>query len=289
MAEPIPKYYGPIAVLDMLGFKKYVENNTLDKVISNYAHELTGASFTSEVLKENLQFMVYSDTVAIRLVNQTDEGFYNFINALHIICSSYLYKLGIPGFLPIPIRGAIAVGEYSWYNGDISTQAMGRQPIVAKQVNFIVGKAIISAHEHEKIQQWIGVSMNMKTAEIVSNLFPNAFSKLKHQGYLLNCDIPLKTSSVPGFVVNPTIRSEFKRSFEELLKISEQIFLSQEELYCTKLKYYNTLKLLKKFHEDNNLIPVFKDLTPKEIENHNDAVDKNRYTELIKYFEENLK
>lgn len=192
MGNKIPIYTGPIAILDMLGFKTYVETNSIQSVIDEYASVLTGATFTAEVMNESLEFMVYSDTIAIRLINQTEKGFYNFIKSLQLISNSYFYKCLIPGMNPIPVRGAISYGEYSWYKGDISTQAMGRDPIVAKNVNFIVGKAILDAHDLESKQNWIGISLTQETGQVLKDIFPNAFNELESTKHILSSKIPLK-------------------------------------------------------------------------------------------------
>ena len=107
MENQIPVFSGPIAVIDMLGFGDFVKCNPLINVIDAYAGIITGATYTSEVLTEDLQFMIYSDTIAIRLVNITETGFYNFIRSLQLILHNYFYTNQIPGYLNIPIRGAV--------------------------------------------------------------------------------------------------------------------------------------------------------------------------------------
>lgn len=286
MAETIEIFNGPIAVLDFLGFKTFVENNPLQDVINTYGHEITAAEHSSKVLKEDLQFMVYSDTIAIRLVNQTDEGFLNFIKALQLIASGFFVKAQVPELKLIPLRGAISLGEYSWHNGDITTEFYDRPSLSASKVNFIVGQAIIDAHEHEKIQQWIGISMNEHTSKIASERFPEAWSHLLKERYLIEYNIPIKSSTVKGYVVNPTVRPVFKKSFEIFLNKCDEIFKREEENYTTKLKYYNTLKLLNDIHSKDELCPYFHALSAEQRKGIVKKIDKTKYRELIKYFEE---
>jgi hypothetical protein len=283
MNQPIPKYNGPIAVLDMLCFKKYVETFSLDEIISEYANIITGASFTASILKEDLQFMVYSDTIAIHLVNQSEKGFYNFIKALNLICNSFFYKCQIPGMNPIPIRGAIGCGDYSWHNGSISSQVINRKAIIAEKVNFIVGQAVIDAHEHEKVQQWIGVSMNLNTAQVLKAKFPFAFSELTNQKLLIEYDIPIKNSTIQGFVINPTERSTFDNVFGNFLEKCKSIIENTEEYLDVKLKYYNTIIFLNEVHTNNSLIPY---IDKKEFEI---KIDKSKFNSLIKFYDENVK
>ena len=287
MTETIPTYNGPIAVLDFLGFKQFVEGNSLRNIILTYGHELTAAAHTSKVLKEDIQFMVYSDTIAMRLVNQTDAGFLNFIKALQLIAGEYFIKLMISELISIPLRGAIAIGEYSWYNGDITTEFYNRPPLTAYSVNFIVGKAIIEAHQHEKSQQGIGISMDEKTANIAKERFPEAWNTIIEEAYMVKYNIPAIPTSVSGFVVNPTVRPVFANTFGLYLDKCEAIFKNEHEEYKTKLKYFNTLNLINDIHSDDNLCPRFNAIEGEKRKALSKKVDKTKYYELIKYFEEN--
>ena len=173
--NPIPKYNGPIAILDLLGFSDFVNVNNIDDIQTMYARIITSSFFTAEVLKENLDFMVYSDIIAIRLVNLTEEGFENFILSLCLIIQQYFY-IKITGWeKTLPIRGAVSIGEYSWYNCNITTRANLQEPIIAKNVNFIVGKPVIQAHELESMQEWIGVSMKNDTALLFKKIISYFF------------------------------------------------------------------------------------------------------------------
>lgn len=284
MSVPIPKYYGPIAILDMLGFQQYVDNNPFDSVINTYARVITSASSAAEVINEELEFMVYSDTIAIRLVNQTELGFFKFVKTLSIIINNYFYQCQIPGDNPIPIRGAISIGEYSWYNGKILTQVFNREPIISPMVNFILGKAVIDAHIHESLQQWIGISMNTETVNIINKMFPQAFSKLTKEKLLLEYAIPLKDSNINGYVVNPTIRDCFTSIFDKFIEKTEIIINNESISIDIKIKYINTLKLLNSIHVKDYLIPYFNNMESEEKNNFKVIVDKTRYLKLIDKF-----
>jgi len=289
MTQPIPIYNGPIAVLDLLGFKKFVETNSLQDVISSYAHEITGVAHASNILKEDLQFMFYSDTIAIRLVNLTDDGFLNFIKALQLIASVFFVKSQVPVLKAIPLRGAIVIGEYSWHIGDITAEFFDRPPLMASKVNFIVGQAIIEAHEHESSQQWIGISMNEVMAKIASERFPQAWKKILDERYLVNYNIPLKSSTIAGLVVNPTMRPVFKGSFTAFIERCDAMFNNKDELFETKLKYFNTMLFLDEIHRLDYLCPYFAALSKEGREQMKAPLDKSRFIELVKYFEETIK
>lgn len=280
MSQPIPVYNGPIAILDMLGFKKYVEQNTLTDIINSYARVITGASFTAEVLKENLQFMVYSDTIAIRLVNLTEKGFYNFIKALQLIAHDFFYLCNESS--SIPIRGAIAVGEYSWHNGDISTQAFNRDPITARNVNFIVGKAVLDAHDHETLQNWIGISMSDETAMVLKRNFPGAFASHETEKYLVRYDIPTKTGTHAGYAINPTQRAVFERTFSAYMNRCKIIFEDGNERLDVKVKYFNTLSFLYHLYDNDYLCPFFAGHDRKDFGKGN--ADKALYDGLVEYY-----
>ena len=266
MNKPIPIYKGPIAILDMLGFKEYISNYPIQTVINEYAHILTSTSFTAEVMNEEIEFMVYSDTIAIRPLNTADGGFYNFIRALQLISHQYFYKIQIPEYNTLPIRGAISYGEYAWYKGDISTQVLGRKSITANNLNFIVGQAIIDAHELENKQEWIGISFDKKTGDIFKKNFKDDFERLEKEKYIIEEKIPVKkTLYTDGYVINPTGRSTFPLSFKALCNsCSNHIDNNSGENVI--IKYINTLKLMRKIYDDNDLCPKMKEIPRHDVD-----------------------
>lgn len=276
MNNSIPILSGPIAVIDMLGFKEFVNHNEFQQVIDAYAHIITSATHTAEVLKEDLQFMVYSDTIAIRLVNISEKGFYGFIKAIQLIVCNFFYTNQIPEYLNIPIRGAISFGNYSWHKGDISTQVLGRDLITATAVNFIVGEAIIRAHDHEKLQTWIGISFDSITAETFKRQFPRAFNQLVAERYLVEYPIPSKNGNINGFAVNPTIRAMFHREFTAFIMKCKQILAQPESHPDVVTKYKNTLIYLRYLLDKDFLIPIL----PPDI--HRKSIDTVECDNLLK-------
>ncbi len=278
MNNSIPIYNGPIAVLDMLGFKDYVKLNTIQSVIDEYAHVITSSFFTADVMKEKLEFMVYSDTIAIRLIENSEKGFYNFIMAIQLINHQYFYKCQIPGFNPIPIRGAISFGEYSWHKGDISTQVVNRNPIVAKNINFIVGQAILDAHDLESKQSWIAISFTSEMGELFKKNFPNAFYNLEKSKHIVEYNIPLHEGTIKGYVINPTERATFNDSFLLFCEKCNQILEDPTKKAVTE-KYINTLKLLKTIYDENNLCPRYdNELIPRK------PIDFNSFEDIVAKF-----
>jgi hypothetical protein len=278
MNNPIPILSGPIAVIDMLGFEELVNLNQLQQVVNAYAHIITSATFSAEVLNVDLQFMVYSDTIAIRLVNISDKSFYGFILAIQLIAHNFFYTNLIPGYLNIPIRGAIVFGDYSWHKGDISTQVLGRDPITAKAINFIVGEAIIRAHNHEKSQKWIGISFDSKTAKTFETHFPVSFNKLIAERYLVEYPIPQKYGSVNGFAVNPTARATFHDELTAFIVKCKQLLAKAESCPDVLTKYRNTLIYLRYLFDKDFLIPIL----PPDIINHQKSIDTLEYDNLLK-------
>jgi hypothetical protein len=256
MNNPIPIYEGPIAVLDMLGFKEYVHNHTIQSVIDEYAHIITSTSLSAEIINAQLEFMVYSDTIAIRLIDISEEGFLNFIKVLQQIVNQYFTKCRIPGTDPIPLRGAISFGEYSWHKGDISTQVFNRKPVTCKNINFIVGKAIVDAHELESKQAWIATSFTKTVGDNFQEQYPNAFKALEESKYFCKYNIPTRNEPISGYVINPTERSMFKHSFDAFCAICKKYVLG-DYVFDVKTKYVNTLNLLKNIHDKNNLFPLW--------------------------------
>lgn len=281
MNNQIPIYNGPIAVLDMLGFKNYVHINAIQTVIEEYAQVLTSASFAADVLNADLEFMVYSDTIAIRLIRDNEEGVYNFIRAIQLINCNYFYKCITSCFNSIPIRGAIAFGEYSWHKGDISTQVFSRESIVVKNVNFIVGQAVLDAHDLESKQSWIAIALTHETVESLKEQFPHTFLKLERENYILKYNIPLHDGTIEGYVINPTIRSTFKQSFFGFCEICNRI-LEEDLNRSVKEKYINTLKFLKYIYDANCLCPRLNENISNEIPI--EQIDFNLYEEVVRKF-----
>jgi len=275
--NPIPVLNGPIAVIDILGFRNFVSSNELSNVIDAYAHTITGSSFTAEVLGEDLEFMVYSDTIAIRLANLTETGFSNFIKSLQLILHNYFYTNQLPGYLSLPIRGAIAAGEYSWHKGDISTQVIGRKKITATAVNFVAGMPIIRAHDHEKAQKWIGISFDPGSIKAIEKSFPISFKQLISTRYLVEYPLPIAKDHPRGLAVNPTCRATFEGEFVAFTERCSGIL--EESDCCSGVveKYRNTLKFLRYLYDTDSLIPIM----PYGIPEQRMAMDDSGYTAVL--------
>lgn len=282
MSQQIEKHYGPIAFIDIAGFANLIENFPLDDIINEYARVITSASFTQEVLEDDFDLMVFSDTLTIRLVNQTEEGFVKFIKAIQLISHRYFYFPTLCEEIQLPLRGAITIGEYCWINGNISTQVYNRKPIIAEKVNFILGKAIVDAHKFEGAQDWFCISMSNKAFDEICRIYPMAIAALLDEGYLLPYEIPLKENkSDYGIVINPSIRSNYDGSFNMYLDQCFDIIHGNHDQVPlpVKLKYYNTLKFLKWIHENDKMIPLL-----KTIDHTIPTINASKYNELLEYF-----
>jgi hypothetical protein len=241
--DPIPFDHGLIVVLDMLGFKEFIQTNTLENIISEYASIITGAFLNSKVFKESFEFMICSDTIAIRLVHQNDDAFYTLMTALQSILNRYFFELSSQDRNPFPIRGAISYGDYLWHKGVLQAQTILGRPILAENINIIVGKAIFDAQINKSNQELIGISIDIVTLNKITQLFPVAYERLIEEGILIPYEIPCKRGKFnDSFMLNPfQTPFWFEEMFNAFIEKSISIFKNNMVDIHIKRSYYNTL------------------------------------------------
>lgn len=116
---------------DLLGFSSIVKSLTpdvLDKRILDWTSLVKEAATTHNISK----YQLLSDTV-FAAVSNSQNDLSNLINF-----ARHLLNNGIPRSLPI--RGAISSGQFNWGN-------------------LVYGRAVIEAHDLEKKQNWVGVTL----------------------------------------------------------------------------------------------------------------------------------
>lgn len=188
--------------LDILGFKKIVENNdakTLNSVVEKFLLDFENAIDTSrtigdtQIRLDSLNFRIYSDSI---LIWTNDELFRTFGNLLYAV--SFLVSHGLQhGF---PLRGVLNYGELfickKLENKFLSNEA-------------IYGKALVEAYSLEGQIQCAGCILTpqawKKICEIwsvvaTSSKDPNAY--FNRYPYLVWYPIPMKTEVRPGIAIN---------------------------------------------------------------------------------------
>ncbi len=148
-------FEGPIAVLDILGFKQHICSGNNDHVIymierlrqrAKYSTDNANQRIyegnnlhTGDKSVEHVDFVNISDAVLV--VNKSSDGtIRDRCSRLTDAISSILANSFISG---IPLRGALAFGSYTFDK--------------IKDIYF--GKPILEAMEYERLQQWIGVGI----------------------------------------------------------------------------------------------------------------------------------
>lgn len=249
----IPIYNGTLAIIDILGFREIVDNDELQNIVNEYTHVITSTAFASEVTNVDIDMMVYSDTIAIKLNDKSEEGFLKFIKTIQLLSHNFFYNLCFPYKKQYPLRGAIVFGDFAWHKGYI--QSLGNQIMLKSQFsNFIVGKAIIDAHDFESKQKWIGIAMNSKNSAKFQELYPNAINALTKAKYLIEYDIPCtadkdKDYFEKGYVVNAVERV---RCSESMLALKDLIETNQDKWHPPVLKKYQNTYEFYQYVINNN-------------------------------------
>lgn len=114
-------------------------------------------------------------------------------------------------------------------------------------------------------------------------MFPITFFGLINGRNLVAYDIPTKTNTVSGYVVNPSDLCQFSHEFPLFLNRCTEIADDKIELMTTKTKYYNTLRFIYSLHENDNIYPYFVGQTAERIKDI--EIDHAGYNQCIKKFE----
>jgi hypothetical protein len=184
-----------LAYFDLLGYKKFIENNTeehLDYRTNHFGRNIEKAlaldrpnipsknpgAYLSDISHSTLNCLTFSDTVILWTKSNTLQDFeeilkvayeYNKFNVMH----------------DFPSRGCIVYGDI-WYKPfDAENQRGGRY-----MLNMIYGKALIDAHLRAEAMSWAGCELEASAIEY-ANTLGNINSLL--QEYTMPYDIPFKT------------------------------------------------------------------------------------------------
>lgn len=246
----IPKSY--VGVLDVLGFKELVENNSheeLTKIYQMFSEHITQSvahyqfnKITTEKgteIKPNLNrattnSILISDSIILYTNDTTIDSFFDFM-----LTTWHLMSFGF--FLGIPLRGAASVGAISVMNGQVQSNASNSHAA-------FVGRSIVDAYKWEQKQNWAGFIYSsecishyieqLKNALLISS-DPNRLNRaisldsLINRGFLVKYNVPLKDGTFSeNYVANwprafnpklneSTIRKSFERNNKSV--ISEEV------------------------------------------------------------------
>lgn len=199
------------AFLDILGFKKIVENNSaanLENIVKHFFADFEktietsrtvehvnqdGTSGATRIQLDSLNFRLYSDSI---LIWATDEHFTTFRNLLEAV--SCLVSYGLQnGF---PLRGALNYGELFVFSSPENEFFSNES---------IYGKALVEAYTLEGEMQWAGCVLTLQAWQQVCTIWRPAITGSKdpnayfYRFPLLSWyPIPMKNGIESGIAIN---------------------------------------------------------------------------------------
>lgn len=216
-------------------------------VFDYYAKIITGSVFTGDIIdKDNIEVMVYSDTIAIKSNNKDkNKALKDLIKIGHLIQVGQYYDAINPHFIFLPVRGTITYGEFVFHKGNIWTEVFGREKIEAKNINLIFGKPIVEAYHFEKNIEMITIALSESALNEVDQKLLDFFNG---NNLLIKYPIALKDDkSKDGYIINPTSKSHFECNIKRLERERDK-FTDFSSVYN---KYQNTIKLFNYINEND--------------------------------------
>jgi hypothetical protein len=185
-----------LAYFDLLGYKKFIENNTLenlDRRTNHFGRNIERALaldhpdipskrpgvVLSDISHSTLNCLTFSDTVILWTNSNTFQDFEEILRVAH----KYNYFNIMHDF---PSRGCIVYGDI-WYKPfDSDNQRGGRY-----MLNMIYGRALIDAHLRAEAMSWAGCELHNSAIEFAKSL--GDINPLLQELTMLY-DIPFKTN-----------------------------------------------------------------------------------------------
>ena len=184
-----------LAYFDLLGYKKFIENNTEDHLNARTNHfgrniEIALALdhpniqsnkanvVVSDISHSTLNCLTFSDTVILWTNSNTLQDFKEILQV------AYKYN-NFNVMYDFPSRGCIVYGDL-WYKPFDSENLRGGRYML----NMIYGKALIEAHSRAEAMSWAGCELDISAIEYAKTL--GDISSLL-QNYTKLYDIPFKT------------------------------------------------------------------------------------------------
>lgn len=184
-----------IAICDILGFTKLVEDNTLDTVVESHLawlrkalrHSIHKGDFPEEVptledLQSNasLGLAWFSDTILIYTIEDTDDALRELLTCLGWL----VFETIIGG--NTRLRCGVSYGEV----------------FIDRENSLYVGEPLIEAHRLEQAQTWSGGALTPKAAQRVPEV---ARSGHFVDWFVVPYEVPLKHGSIKTLAIDWTI------------------------------------------------------------------------------------
>ena len=109
-----------VAFLDIMGFAKFVENNTSEFVLK-YLSNFTKVNAVFDSITPNINTSVFSDTIAIYTPTLTNpkEDLARYLGFLRYVGVLQYQSITAPNLMGLPLCGAVTKGEFYSNNKDI--------------------------------------------------------------------------------------------------------------------------------------------------------------------------
>ncbi|HLP53445.1 MAG TPA: hypothetical protein VK151_00370 [Fluviicola sp.] len=200
-----------IALLDILGFKDLIENNTHEEVVKLFDNfriylQMALAKQKStvdrlgrsvyDVSNSRINSIIISDTLIFWTNDNDPEDFFELIDCLQrfmVFCHNQA---------KIFLRGGITYGDFHYDN--TGTIIKPNDSIMMHPL--IVGKALVSAHLIETKLQFAGCIIDQNAIEQVKKDAPKLFGKrwnqFLHDKVIVEYNVPMKTCIQKAWTIN---------------------------------------------------------------------------------------
>lgn len=184
-----------LAYFDLLGYKKFIENNSADHL--QYRTEHFGRNieralaldepvipskhpggYLSDISKSTLNCLTFSDTVILWTNSNTLEDFEEIVKVAH-----KYNQFNVT--LDFPCRGCIVYGDITYKPFESKNQRGGNY-----MLNMIYGKALVDAYSKAEGTSWAGCVLDDSAVQFAKSL--GDINALLSE-YTLEYDIPYKT------------------------------------------------------------------------------------------------
>lgn len=242
-----------VAMADVLGFKDAIMGegtlqlaNRYKALLSKIENTLYMSDGTAQILastfrgrektdaEPEIEYEIFSDTIVLWTRPIDFRAMEDF--GLPLVFLDCIRELLLVGFADrLPLRVGIGYGE----------------SIMERKERIFVGKALLDAHETEKMQEWVGVSFHPNCIKALRE-WQDCFYNLSEQGLLLEYHVPCKCES-RGLELHWSMDwfLEWHRAFksEDLIRQHFNMQISKAKDYSAKKKWDNAIKFFQTCEE----------------------------------------
>lgn len=237
-----------VAVCDILGFKDFISNNTIEEIINifeefpeqlNHAVNLKDRGTGEPSLIVN--FNLFSDTIVLWTDNNSSESLSELILVTNNLFN-YSMQIGLP------LRGAISIG-------DISTNSFKFNSKKINIVNSIIGCGLVNAYNIEGDQLWSGCVLDPMIYDLCDTHIKNYLDCTYMKKNFLKYNVPRRSTGCQEMIalnwVNVNDDCFDEKTIMELFSSYNKDATADD----VKTKIVNTLKFYNFVKNPKNLEP----------------------------------